>query len=81
MALEIRPRRKVERILFLNGQKLILKSKLKYLDIFIVSSKKIKCYLQLNFSATILSSRKWHFGNIGLRAPHDLLLSLIKRNL
>jgi hypothetical protein len=61
--------------LTVNGQKLIWKSELNYLGLYIVSSKKFKCNIQIArhkfFQAT-----NGIFGKIGLRAPHNLILSL-----
>jgi hypothetical protein len=77
VGLRIGPRHHLNNcIVTVKGRPLMWKSDLKYLGVFIMSSKKFKCNLQ--------SSRKKYFqvangifGKIGLRAPHNLILSLI----
>jgi hypothetical protein len=76
VGLRIGPRHKFKCTLFVNGQPLAWKSELKYLGIFIVSSKKFKCNFQLS-RQKFFQAANGIFGKIGLRASHNLILSLI----
>jgi hypothetical protein len=75
--LRIGPRQNVTTCtLSLNGQSLLFKSEIRYLGVFIVSSKKFKCNLQ-NPRQKFFQSANGIFGKIGLRAQPSLILSLI----
>ena len=61
--------------LVVNGQKLIWKSELNYLGLYIVSSKRFKCNIQ-TARHKFFKATNGILGKIGLRAAHNLILSL-----
>ena len=77
VGLRIGPRHQVKNCTVnVKGRPLVWKSDLKYLGIFIMGSKTFKCNLQSS-RQKFFQAANGIFGKIGLRAPHNLILSLI----
>jgi hypothetical protein len=77
VGLRIGPRHHVNNCLVtVNGRPLVWKLELRYLGVFIMSSKIFKCNLQ-SLRQKFFQAANGILGKIGLRAPHNLILSLI----